>query len=111
MSESRRTLVEAITAAFEKHDPEEWRPGPLSDFIEEAMGDSLAIEAEAETVDAAVLRLAYTLLCSVEPALIRAVKQSPNETAERLNQSLLDGVRGWTDTYRLAREYRDGGAA
>jgi hypothetical protein len=31
------TLVDAITAAFEKHDPEEWGPGPLSDFIEEYM--------------------------------------------------------------------------
>jgi hypothetical protein len=30
-----RRLVDVLAEAFELHDPEEWGPGPLSDFIEE----------------------------------------------------------------------------
>jgi len=47
-----------------------------------------------------MLAEAYTLLCSAEPALIRAVRDAPNPDALRLNQLLLDKVREWIGVYR-----------
>jgi len=47
-----------------------------------------------------MLREAYTLLCSAEPALIRAVRDAPNPTALRLQGVLLSAVREWIAIYR-----------
>lgn len=44
--------------------------------------------------------LAYTLLISSVPALLRAWRQSPNETARRLNRHLHNEVVAWCLEYQ-----------
>lgn len=53
-----------------------------------------------------IIKDAYTLLISSEPALVRAVYQSPNENAKRLNEMLLNHVQNWTaeERYRRLRD-------
>lgn len=46
------------------------------------------------------LTRAHTLLCSAEPALIRAVDQSRTPEVRRLNQLLLDETRKWIMQHR-----------
>jgi hypothetical protein len=55
------------------------------------------------------LARAYTLLCSVEPALIRSVQQSRTPEVRDLNQLLLDETRKWVMQHRypMARPASD----
>jgi hypothetical protein len=46
-------------------------------------------------------RLAYTLLCSSEPALIRGVAQAPNPTSLYYQRILLEKVKEWIASHRL----------
>jgi hypothetical protein len=46
-----------------------------------------------------VLREAYTLLASAEPALIRAVDRAPNPTALHYQRLLLGRVQRWLALY------------
>ena len=51
-----------------------------------------------------VLREAYTLLASAEPALIRGVNQAPNPTSLHYQRLLLGRVREWIAHYQ--RRYK-----
>jgi hypothetical protein len=54
MSKTGDALVDALVAAFLKHDAEEWGAGPMSDFIEErlrASGIELVDEERLAAID------------------------------------------------------------
>ena len=79
-------------------------------FPEDALNAVLAIEDEAEaraSLDVKRLARGYTVLVSSIPALYRAWRDAPNQTARSLNRVLLDAAIEWVMLYQqdvLGRE-------
>lgn len=110
--------TEAGKALLERHHDSEalLSADPREEWVADAWGcyggDSdliAAIEREAREPLEAQVKRAYTILASVQPAAHRATKQSPNEIARHFNQVLEDAIKGWCESYRLARAAEEDG--
>ena len=110
-----RATIERLTRALRvnTHSPHDQAGDPIEGFpVCSVCGaiQTLAALAQPEPLDPRLER-AYTLLISSVPALFRAHKQSPNDTAVRLNAMLHDSVIEWLLDYQAVTGRGDQGLA